>query len=243
MSASAGPRAQRVLVIGNDELTGGHRSARCATPARASTNLRDPTDAGDPHGAAPRRRHRRRDLARRPRLAALALVVEGVRPGVPLVVTVFDRDVASRLEAAVRNVRVMSMADIVAPSIAAAVPATRACCRCTARADGLSARCAPAPTGPRSRRCDLPRRGASARICARCSRRCFLPYELSAKILLGGLIGFFAILLLDALMTMAFLHESLAEAIYSATKTIVTVGPNAHVDDGPELVSDVLRRR
>ena len=48
-----------------------------------------------------------------------ALVVEGVRPGIPLVVTVFDRDVASKLEGAVRNVRVVSMADIVASTIAA----------------------------------------------------------------------------------------------------------------------------
>ena len=48
----------------------------------------------------------------------LALVVEGIRPGVPLIVTVYDRDVASQLERAVRNVRVMSMAEIVTPSLA-----------------------------------------------------------------------------------------------------------------------------
>jgi len=48
----------------------------------------------------------------------LALVVENVRPGVPLVVTVFGGIVASQLRRAVRNVRVMSMADIVVPSLA-----------------------------------------------------------------------------------------------------------------------------
>ena len=34
-------------------------------------------------------------------------------------------------------------------------------------------------------------------------------------------------------MTMAYLHESATDAIYTATKTIVTVGPNPHVDEGP----------
>jgi len=37
---------------------------------------------------------------------------------VPLVVTVFGRIVASQLERAVQNVRVMSMADMVVPSLA-----------------------------------------------------------------------------------------------------------------------------
>jgi voltage-gated potassium channel Kch len=59
------------------------------------------------------------------------------------------------------------------------------------------------------------------------------PYELSAKILMGGLFGFVAILLLDVAMTAAILHETLGEAFYTATKAIVTVGSNPHVDDGP----------
>jgi voltage-gated potassium channel Kch len=50
---------------------------------------------------------------------------------------------------------------------------------------------------------------------------------------MGGLLGFFAILVVDAIVTVAFLHEPLVEAIYTATKTIVTVGPNPEVDGGP----------
>ena len=48
----------------------------------------------------------------------LALVVEGIRPGVRLIVTVYDRDVAAQLERVAGNVRVMSMPDIVAPTLA-----------------------------------------------------------------------------------------------------------------------------
>src|ERR1035437_6116993 len=50
----------------------------------------------------------------------LALVIEGLRPGVRLIVTIYNRDLGEQLRRAVANVRVMSMADIVAPSLAAA---------------------------------------------------------------------------------------------------------------------------
>ncbi len=52
----------------------------------------------------------------------LALVVENVRPGVPLVVTVFGGIVAAQLRRAVRNVRVLSMADMVVPLACGTVP-------------------------------------------------------------------------------------------------------------------------
>jgi hypothetical protein len=59
------------------------------------------------------------------------------------------------------------------------------------------------------------------------------PHELSAKILIGGAIGFLLILVMDALASMVVLHETVVEAFYTATKTIVTVGPNPHVEEGP----------
>lgn len=48
----------------------------------------------------------------------LALVVEHFRPGVELVVTVFDRTIAGALQRSVPRCRVVSLADIVAPSLA-----------------------------------------------------------------------------------------------------------------------------
>ena len=49
----------------------------------------------------------------------LALVVEHVRPGIPLIATVHGRIIAAQLERVVENARVMSRADIVAPALAA----------------------------------------------------------------------------------------------------------------------------
>lgn len=218
-----------VLLIGSDDLT--VVTQRALRDAGAIvTNLRDPSDAAI-------RTALRRDVETVVVISKddhvtlrSALVAEGVRPGVPLVVTVFDNDVAVRLESAVRNVRVISMADIVVPSIAAA---------CLDHSP-LSLHRAPAgfkavrsgTDGPEIVPLDLPRRSAFARLRAMLAA-VLLPYELSAKILLSGVVGFFAILTLDAIMAMAFLHESLVEAIYTATRTIVTVGPNPHVDEGP----------
>ncbi len=225
------PRAQRphILLIGNDELTG--VTQRALRDAGATvTNLRDPTDAAI-------RTALRHDvdtvvvIAKDDHVSLRsALVAEGVRPGVPLVVTVFDRDVATRLESSVRNVRVISMADIVVPSIAAG---------CLDHSP-LSLHRTPAgykavrsgTEGPEIVPLDLPPRSFATRARA-LIRALVLPYELGAKILLTGLVGFVAIFALDVVMTMAFLHEPFFRAIYTATKTIVTVGPNPHVDDGP----------
>lgn len=59
------------------------------------------------------------------------------------------------------------------------------------------------------------------------------PFELSAKTLLFGLLGFLVILFADSVVVSLALHESATDAIYSATKTIVTVGANDAVDHGP----------
>ncbi|HEV2752922.1 MAG TPA: hypothetical protein VGV36_03680, partial [Solirubrobacteraceae bacterium] len=48
-----------------------------------------------------------------------SLVVETVKPGVPLVVTMFGQIMATQLRRAVKDARVMSLADIAAPVLAA----------------------------------------------------------------------------------------------------------------------------
>jgi voltage-gated potassium channel Kch len=216
-----------VLLIGNDELTS--VTARALRGAGAIvTNLRDPTDPAI-----------RTALGHKVDVVVVisrddhislrsALVVEGVRPGVPLVVTVFDRDVALKLEGAVRNVRVVSMADIVASTIAA--PCLDETLLSLHRGEGGLSAVHAGPDGPVIRPLQLRRPGRAARLRSNLGSLLW-PHETSAKILVGGLIGFHAVLLLDMLMSMAVLHESLGEAIYSATRTIVTVGPNPHVDD------------
>lgn len=232
-SASGGAGEQpHVLLIGNDEMTGVvQRVLRDA--GAIVTNLRDPPDAAI-----------RTALQRRERIDTVvviskddhvslrsALLVEGVAAGIALVVTVFDRDVAYKLAEAVRNVRVISMADVVVPSIAAACldHSPLSLHRTPA---GLKA-VRPGSEGPEIVPLDLPSRGLATRAVSGLGAFA-RPFDLSAKILVGGLLGFFAILVLELAMTMAFLHESFAEAVYTATKTIVTVGPNPHIDAGPQ---------
>lgn len=234
-ASSASDRAReqpRVLLIGNDEMTGvTQRTLRDA--GAIVTNLRDPSDAAI-----------RTALQRRERIDTVvviskddhvslrsALVVEGVAPGIALVVTVFDHDVASKLAEAVRNVRVISMADVVVPSIAAACLDHSPLSLHRTPAGFKAVR--PGSEGPEIVPLDLPARGPVARAVSGLGALA-RPFDLSAKILVGGLLGFFAILVLELAMTMAFLHESLVEALYTATKTIVTVGPNPHIDDGPD---------
>jgi hypothetical protein len=189
-ASSASDRAReqpRVLLIGNDEMTGvTQRTLRDA--GAIVTNLRDPSDAAI-----------RTALQRRERIDTVvviskddhvslrrALVVEGVAPGIALVVTVFDHDVASKLAEAVRNVRVISMADVVVPSIAAA---------CLDHSP-LSLHRTPAgfkavrsgSEGPEIVPLDLPARGPVARAASGLGALA-RPFDLSAKILVGGLPG------------------------------------------------------
>lgn len=243
-ASSASDRAReqpRVLLIGNDEMTGvTQRTLRDA--GAIVTNLRDPSDAAI-----------RTALQRREKIDTVvviskddhvslrsALVVEGVATGIALVVTVFDHDVASKLAEAVRNVRVISMADVVVPSIAAACLDHSPLSLHRTPAGFKAVR--PGSEGPEIVSLDLPSQGPVARTVSGLGALA-RPFDLSAKILVGGLLGFFAILVLELAMTMAFLHEPLVEALYTATKTIVTVGPNPHIDDGPgwfQLFSSVM---
>ncbi|MEJ7797833.1 MAG: NAD-binding protein [Solirubrobacteraceae bacterium] len=232
---SASPASERardgaqILLIGDDELT--LVTQRALRDAGAIvTNLRDPTDPAI--RTALRHEIDTVVVISKDDHVSLrsALVVEGVRPGVALVVTVFDRDVAMKLESAVRNVRVISMADVVVPSIAAACLDHSPLSLHRTPAGFKAVR--PGTEGPEIVPLDLPARRLAVRLPA-LLRSMLRPFELSAKILMAGLLGFFAILVLDVAMTMAFLHESFVEAVYTATKTIVTVGPNPHIDDGP----------
>jgi Trk K+ transport system NAD-binding subunit len=163
----------------------------------------------------------------------LALVVEGVRPGVRLIVTIYNRDLGTQVRRAVRNVRVMSMADIVAPALAGPCLGDEliAVHRGAGPGDppvGVRA----GPDGPAFTPLPPRPRGLGARL--RTNAAAILhPFELSAKTLLAGLLGFLAILLTDAIVVGLALHEPPLKALFLATRAIVTVGPNEAIDHGP----------
>ena len=164
----------------------------------------------------------------------LALVVEGVRPGVRLIVTIYNRDLGAQVRRAVRNVRVMSMADIVAPALAGPclgdeLIAVHRTAEEGERPVGVRA----GPDGPAFAALPpLPGR-VGARLRAN-GAAILHPFELSAKTLLAGLLGFVAILLTDAIVVGLALHEPPMEALFLATRAIVTIGPNEAISDhGP----------
>jgi voltage-gated potassium channel Kch len=160
----------------------------------------------------------------------LALVVEHVRPGVPLIVTVHGRIVSSQLERAVSNIRVTSMAEIVAPTLAGPSLDDRLLwVRRTpegfsgVRADHAKLQLVTIEAPGRHRWQQL-LAGLGSLV---------RPFEPSAQILIAGLFGFLFILVLETVGTILLLDRSLIDGFYAATKTIVTVGPDQAVEQGP----------
>jgi hypothetical protein len=228
-SADDKPSRQRILVIGHGRLVEVVRRALDDAGANV-IHVREPPDREI-------RRVMRAGvdavlvISRDDRVSLrLALVVEGLLPEVRLIVTIYNRDLAAQLHRAAPTVRVVSMADVAAPSLAAACLADDLL---TVRRDGdrtLGVRVG--EDGPVAAQLAMHRPGAGDRLAATLSA-VLHPFELSAKTLLSGLLGFLLILVVDATVVGLVLHEPVVDALYLATKTIVTVGPNSGVDDGP----------
>lgn len=160
----------------------------------------------------------------------LALVIENVRPGVALIATVHGRIVAAQLQRVVENARVLSRADIVAPALAAAC-FEEDLLLVRPEDDGFSG--VYSGEGQRELKPVEPsKHGVPERLMANLGSL-FNPFEVSARILMAGLLGFLLVLLIDAVATGLTLGESPVDAFYAVTKTIVTVGPNQDVDMGP----------
>jgi voltage-gated potassium channel Kch len=159
-----------------------------------------------------------------------ALVIETERPGVPLIATVHGRIIAAQLERVVENARVISRADIVAPVLAAAcfdqrlllVEQTDDGWRGVDAGNGM----------PEMRPVEPSRQGLAERMFANVGSL-VSPFEVSARILMAGLAGFVLVLVADAIATALTFNESPIDALYAATKTIATIGPNPQVETGP----------
>ena len=218
-----------MLVIGDGDLADATQVALEEAEAQV-TRLRRPTD-GDIREALEQEVDSVAVLSEDDYVALrLALVVENVRTGVPLLVTVFSRSVATQLEGGVRNVRVMSLADVTAAAFAG-----------PCLADDLVS-VVSTPEGFHGVRVEdgepvtvaLQTRGESRwrRLLANIGS-VLRPFEPSARILTAGLLGFLLILALDTVMMALVLGQPLIDVFYAAGKTIVTVGPNPEVEKGP----------
>ena len=134
----------------------------------------------------------------------LALIVEHFEPGIPLLVTVFDRTIAGELRRSVPGCRVISLADIAAPALA------EACLEGS-------------PTG----RPPLALRAADQAAGA------LNPVYAGARILLAGLFGLLALLVIDTILLASVLRLGLVDSFYGAARTLTTVASEPAVSGGP----------
>jgi voltage-gated potassium channel Kch len=156
------------------------------------------------------------------------LLVEQIKPGVRLLATVFDRTLATKLEAVVPNCSVDSPGDIAVPSIAAAclgdetlaVDFSKPSPRRLVRDDDGRLSLLPYVAG---RRHGSVSRGLVGRLAA---------HDDATRILLLGLAGLLSILLIDWAVLALTLHASPLEALYAATRVVTTVGPGDADRDG-----------
>ena len=160
----------------------------------------------------------------------IALVTAHLRPGIPLLVTIFSRGVAAQLERTVDNVRVLSMADVVAPSLAGPCLDSRlmSLVDTASTKAGIEAREGrPALSG-----LEVPRTGRARRV-LRGLEALGSPFDPSARILVVGLAGFLTVLVLETIVAALTFGLPIVDAIYVTAKVTVTVGPNAEADEGP----------
>lgn len=160
-----------------------------------------------------------------------SLVVEAVKPGVPLVVTVYGQIMATQLERVVENVRVMSLADIAAPVLAA--PCFDEQLLSVRRTgDGF---CGVRVTDGKPEVVPIERSGRRRGQRLMTSVGSLVhPFEPSARILSGGLLALTLVLLVNTLAVALVLGQPLIDAFYATAKILVTVGPNPVIDQGPD---------
>jgi len=226
--SSDGSHSRTVLLIGSDELPDATQRALHAAAARV-TRLTQPSDA-DLRSALTEAVHSVIVITRDDGIALrIALVVENIRPGVPLIVTVHSRIVAGQLRRAVRNIRVTSMAEIVAPTLAA--PCLEdGLLTVTRRGDGFFG--VRADDG-HPRLVDIETPGTwRGRLLANLGSL-VRPFEPAARILTIGLLGFLFILVVETVAVALVLGLSPIDAFYAVTKVMATVGPNSAIDAGP----------
>jgi len=165
-------------------------------------------------------------------IAALrtALLVEYLREGIRLVVTIFDHTVADQLIRAITNCTVVSMADasvgaIVGPCVDPRLVALHRGEEgpLIGVRDGMpDPRVEPYPYHPPS----WLRRGE------RRLRAQFRPPDRASALLLWSLVGLVGLVLLETLLALTTDHEPFVASLYEATKAMAAVGPSAFYEHG-----------
>ncbi len=156
-----------------------------------------------------------------------ALMVRAISADVPLLLTIFDETMAEQVGEVVPDVRMTSLADIVAPSLAG--PCIDERFTAVSFEHG-------APVGVVEGDDDVtevPIRRPRPRRVEALARALFTPYDKSAGMLLFGAIGLAAVFTIETVTAVFTLDQSAVDAVYGSAKTLVTVDPNPKVTDGP----------
>ncbi len=159
----------------------------------------------------------------------IALLVRHLDEDVPLVATIFDDEMAAQLEEAIPHLRLTSLADLVAPALAGPCLDAELI---AAWPDGNDV------VGVRDTEGDGPleqdrREKQGASIVRALATSVFAPYDRGARLFFYGLMGLGFMLAAETAGAMAVLDQSFADAFYGSAKSLVTVGPNDAVSDGP----------
>ena len=155
-----------------------------------------------------------------------ALLVRHIDHDVPIVATIFDPETGRELEELIGNCTITSVADIVAPTLAAPCLSDELC----AVLDGDQ------PVGLLYRDGEvevaaLPEvRVRRARALATAIAT---PFDRSAALVFFGAIGLRVVLVAETIAAAVVLEQEVVDSFYGAVKTLVTVDPNPEVQEGP----------
>jgi Trk K+ transport system NAD-binding subunit len=228
--AASGSEMPRVVLIGAGHLADATARALSAGGA-AVKRSEEPTDR-EIREALDDRVDRVVVISRLDHVALRrALVVAHVRPGLATLVTIFDRHVAAELRDTMANVRVLSMAQIVAPALAGPCldPDLMSLIRGPSDTDSDTEGVGAGEQGPRR----VPRTwttpGPTQRIAANLEAL-LRPFDASARILVYGLFGFLAVLAVETAVSVLAKGIPVVDALYVAAKVTVTVGPSPVAD-------------
>ncbi len=162
-----------------------------------------------------------------------ALLVEYLRPGVRLIVTIFDRTVADQVIAAIPNCEVLSMADAAVGAVLGPCVDARLAALQREPAGNYVAVAGPdGEDGPRVVDLDHHPPPRHHRVLHRLAEQ-LRPYDQISRVMLLSLLSLFVLIMLEALIVSLHFDESFDAALYNATKVTATVGSSPVVDRGP----------
>jgi hypothetical protein len=156
-----------------------------------------------------------------------ALMVRDADGDVELLVTYFDRATSGQLCEQIGNCRIVSMADIVAPTLAG--PCLDEDLGAVRVEDGRVIGMRIDGDSMQDVEIEVPERKRLRSLV----QAVLKPYDKSAALMLYGALGLLVVLFVETFSASLVLHQNVIDAFYGASKTLVTVDPNDKVADGP----------